>query len=78
MPELMIRYRAAAFWGRLYIPELLVGIQTEEEVVDVEPVTVRPAEPAPKSAVEQLNAKIKQPVAEPVEVVEASDADEIF
>jgi hypothetical protein len=71
MPELMIRYRAAAFWGRLYIPELLVGIQTEEEVVDVEPVTVRPA-------VEQLNAKIKQPAAEPVEVVEASDADEIF
>jgi hypothetical protein len=67
----MIRYRAAAFWGRLYIPELLVGIQTEEEVVDVEPVTVRPA-------VEQLNAKIKQPAAEPVEVVEASDADEIF
>jgi hypothetical protein len=78
MPELMIRYRAAAFWGRLYIPELLVGIQTEEEVVDVEPVTVRTAEPPAKSAVEQLNAKIKQPVAEPVEVVEASDADEIF
>ena len=38
MPELMIRYRAAAFWGRLYIPDLLVGIQTQEEVLDIEPV----------------------------------------
>jgi hypothetical protein len=25
MPELMIRYRAAAFWGRLYASDLLLG-----------------------------------------------------
>ena len=37
MPELMIRYRAAAFFGRLYCPELLMGMQTEEEVIDVAP-----------------------------------------
>jgi hypothetical protein len=62
MPELMIRYRAAAFWGRLYIPELLVGIQTEEEVVDVQPVTVRAAEPElPKASLEDLNQQIAQP-----------------
>jgi hypothetical protein len=75
MPELMIRYRAAAFWGRLYIPELLVGIQTEEEVVDVEPVTVRQAEPAlPKTSLQDLNEKIaSQRVEEP-----ETDADEIF
>jgi hypothetical protein len=35
MPELMLRYRAAAFFGRLYCPELLMGMQTEDEVVDV-------------------------------------------
>lgn len=35
MPELMIRYRAAAFFGRLYCPELLMGMQTEDEVIDV-------------------------------------------
>ena len=68
MPELMIRYRAAAFWGRLYIPELLVGIQTQEEVVDIEPVTVKPE--LPKTSLEQLNATIAQPV----EVI----ADELF
>lgn len=35
MPELMFRYRAAAFWCRLHAPELLMGMQTEEEVLDV-------------------------------------------
>lgn len=35
MPELMIRYRSAAFFGRLYAPELMMGMQTAEEVADV-------------------------------------------
>lgn len=35
MPELMIRYRAAAFFSRLFCPELLLGMQTEDEVNDV-------------------------------------------
>lgn len=34
MPEVMLRYRAAAFFGRLYAPELLMGLQTQEEVQD--------------------------------------------
>lgn len=38
MPELMRKYRAAAFFGRLYAPEVLMGIQTAEEVVDVTPI----------------------------------------
>ena len=57
MPDLMIRYRAAAFWGRLFIPELLVGIQTQEEVMDIEPVTVT-AEP--RVEVADLNKKIAE------------------
>jgi hypothetical protein len=65
MPELMIRYRAAAFWGRLFVPELLVGVtQTQEEVLDVEPVTV-------VDPVADLNAKVAQPVPEP-------ESDELF
>jgi hypothetical protein len=59
LPDLMIRYRAAAFWGRLYIPELLVGIQSQEEVVDIEPVTVKSE--LPKTSLDQLNATIAQP-----------------
>jgi len=78
MPELMIRYRAAAFWGRLYIPELLVGIQTQEEVLDVEPVDVTPV-PAAKPArvvVSELNEKIDKPATPDAE--EVIDDDEIF
>lgn len=37
MPELMFRYRAAAFFGRLYAPDILMGMQTAEEVIDVVP-----------------------------------------
>ena len=42
MPSLMLRYRAATFFGRQYIPDLLTGIQTAEEIVDIEPLNVTP------------------------------------
>jgi hypothetical protein len=35
MPEIMLRYRCASLFGRLYAPELLMGLQTVEEVRDV-------------------------------------------
>lgn len=35
MPELMLRYRAAAFFGRLYAPELTMGIPMADEVQDI-------------------------------------------
>lgn len=34
MPGQMIRYRAASFFGRLYAPEILMGMHTEDEVED--------------------------------------------
>lgn len=34
MPEQMFQYRAAAFWTRLYAPELSLGIHTADEVQD--------------------------------------------
>jgi len=37
MPDLMRRYRAAAFFGRLYAPHILVGMHTSEEVLDAAP-----------------------------------------
>lgn len=40
MPDLMLRYRAAAFFGRLYAPEILLGMRTmeeEQEIIDVTP-----------------------------------------
>ena len=35
MPALMFMYRAAAFWTRVYAPELSLGIHTAEEVQDM-------------------------------------------
>jgi hypothetical protein len=34
MPEQMFMYRAAAFFSRVYAPELSLGMQTHEEVID--------------------------------------------
>lgn len=35
MPELMMSYRAATFFARLYCPEVLNGMQTVEETYDI-------------------------------------------
>lgn len=35
MPDLMLRYRAAAFFSRMYCPEVAMGLHTAEEVYDV-------------------------------------------
>lgn len=35
MPEVMLRYRAASLFGKLYAPELLMGLQSREELEDV-------------------------------------------
>lgn len=49
MPELMMRYRAAAFFSRLYCPEITMGMQTVEEIQDVEIITSDIQKPEPKS-----------------------------
>ena len=68
MPDLMISYRAAAFWGRLYASDLLLGLQTQEEVIDIQQVTVKAELPT----LDDLNAKITKPV------VTAEPDDDIF
>tara|TARA_B100001057_G_scaffold356378_1_gene358400 strand:+ start:785 stop:1420 length:636 start_codon:yes stop_codon:yes gene_type:complete len=47
MPEQMLKYRSATFFGRQYIPDLLLGVQTSEEVVDITPLDVTPTEATP-------------------------------
>jgi len=36
MPEVMIRYRAASFFGRLNCPDMIMGIYTVDEVVELD------------------------------------------
>lgn len=69
MPDVMLRYRAAAFFGRLYAPDLLMGIRSVDEIKDqpiqvVEDGTIIDAETGEiikaSSPVDDLNQKIKE------------------
>jgi hypothetical protein len=42
----MLRYRAAAWWANVYCPEIALGLITQEEALDIEPVRAVPVEPA--------------------------------
>lgn len=50
MPQMMLRYRAASFFGRMNCPELTMGIYTQEEVVEIGPEDYREVESAPPVA----------------------------
>jgi hypothetical protein len=54
MPDLMLSYRAAAFWSRMYEPGLTMGIHTSEEVEDMGVA----AQPVQTARTEDLNAKL--------------------
>ena len=55
MPQIMLRYRAASFFGRMNCPELTMGIYTREEVVELGP---------DEYVVTDVEAKVQQDVAE--------------
>lgn len=70
MPNQMLRYRAAAFWQRVYCPEISMGLMTVEEAEDIEEVeyteihtpeiaTQQVAETA-KTKAEEIKAKAQQ------------------
>lgn len=68
MPEVMLRYRAAAFFGRLYAPDVLLGYTTTEELID---------EPRPQPARAVLSKPVAAadvPAAEAEEVADTTEA----
>lgn len=67
MPELMLRYRSAAFFARLYAPDITLGMQTAEEVEDAPPE--RNVTPAQVPDVKGLFAPVETPAASPVAVL---------
>jgi hypothetical protein len=64
MPELMLRYRAATLFARLYSPELTMGIMTADEVEDVRdmipaaPASVVEPPPVPAPGKSRLGARL--------------------
>lgn len=62
MPEQMLQYRAASFFGRIYIPDLLSGFQTVEEIVDFIPIVenqVPEKNDTPALSVEEAVGKVE-------------------
>ena len=51
LPELMLCYRAAAFWTRLYAPELSLGMNTAEEAHDIQAAPAHVVAELPKALV---------------------------
>ncbi|MCA0388514.1 MAG: hypothetical protein LCH52_08465 [Bacteroidetes bacterium] len=42
MPKVMLRYRAAAFFGRFYAPDILMGMSSTDEIEDAQFTEVKP------------------------------------
>lgn len=73
MPGQMMRYRAAAFWVRVYAPEISIGMHTAEETDDFQPRNTGMSEGA-RTLNEQLR---RQPTALPSSVPAAEVEAEI-
>lgn len=66
MPDLMLRYRAAAFFARLYAPDITLGMMTAEEAQDIAPVRditpqVKPASQSKLFAPKEQPALVEVP-----------------
>lgn len=70
MPDLMLRYRAAAFFVRTNAPEIAMGLPTADEARDVEERDMGPAEvvqSAPVSRSEDVKARLRAVTPETVD-----------
>ena len=71
MPEVMLRYRAAAFFGRVYAPDLLMGFQSQEEAEELAYIETAPTGEVVESTVKVTKGKMKKAEAvtepEPIE-----------
>jgi len=77
MPEQMLRYRAASFFGRIYAPEVLMGIRTQDEeldaIIDVTPEPVANVAPVTmetikQNVVKEVSADTSSPAEEAKEI----------
>ena len=87
MPNQMLRYRAAAFWQRVYCPEISMGLLTAEEAEDIAIDTTSAQAEAARAKAEEVRRKAEEAMAkqqsnkvdavEDAEVVVDADTGEI-
>jgi hypothetical protein len=75
MPDLMLMYRSATFFGRMYAPELTMGMQSTDEVTDI--ITVDAVATEVKSEPANINDKLNlKPKAERKPTVKTPPAEQ--
>lgn len=70
MDEVMLRYRTASFFGKLYAPELLMGLQTVEEAQDIIDLNPDGSYSVASASVNELRGATRTATAQPADVVE--------
>ena len=74
MAPLMLRYRAGAFFSRIYAPDLTLGMRTAEEEIEIRDVEVTPPAPLFEAAPPSIEAK-PEPIEIPAVKEEQEEAD---
>jgi hypothetical protein len=77
MPELMLRYRAATLFGRLYCPELLMGLKSDDELEDItaaQQAEVDTMKEAKATVVKSLAPEVVERLTKQTEVIVAPGA----
>lgn len=78
MPELMLIYRSSSFFGRIYAPEVLLGLNTTDEIIDSAPVMEEKEIPSTSVSVSRAD-EVKETLKNIVfpEVVEISELEKL-
>lgn len=65
MPDLMLTYRSATFFGRIYAPEALLGFATDDEIIDIQPKDITPLQTATVIDIKAIAEKSDMSIYEP-------------
>ncbi|EZQ12098.1 hypothetical protein [Acinetobacter sp. Ver3] len=77
MPEQMLRYRAASFFGRIYAPDLLMGLRTHEEELDsIIDITPEPAPQDEPTTLANIQKNVVKNVATNDQISTSNDVEE--
>lgn len=74
MPNQMLRYRAAAFWQRVYCPEISMGLLTAEEADDIAVDTTSTQADAARAKAEEMRKRATEAMARQTKVDAPEDA----
>lgn len=79
MPEVMMRYRAASFFGRLNCPDMIMGIYSADEIIEMDNSQYQSIDAITESVSQEIAQSANQELLEAPEAEESgNDLDEQF